>query len=175
MSAVGFDAMNTIFVGWESPTSNSEGIAIYDPMASPPGITFLNNGLASTNINKILMNPMMSAIAIFCCTDAGVYISYDYMTNNEETVGMHNGVELFPNPVTDETHIRISLPVQVEKEDIRIEIMNNNGIKVDEIVLDEKPENKIIIDWNKNYLSSGIYYLVIRTGHELISEKFVVF
>lgn len=173
MSTMGYDAMGTVFVGWESPTSSNEGIAIYTPNTVPPNLAFLNEGLPNTNINKILLNPTMSAIAIFCCTDAGVYVCYDYMVGEEENLSKSNSVSIYPNPVKDGMHIHFNT-VETVNDLSTIEIYNNRGVKVDEI----KPENTfssdLVIQWNKGNLPAGVYYLVIKTQKETWSEKFVI-
>jgi hypothetical protein len=173
MGAVGFDAVNTIFVGWESPAGGKEGIAIYDPLAPPPGLTFLNNGLASTNINKIIMNPMMSAIAIFCCTDAGVYMSNDYMVGTSEHTGEEPGITLFPNPVSDKTTITISAGSEV-KSPVILFILDNEGREVEKIEAGNSSSNKMEFNWNKGDLPAGIYYLVVRTKNKIYTEKFII-
>jgi len=101
MSAVGFDAFDNMFTGWESGV----GIALYDPLAPPPGLTFLNNGLASININSIQLNPVMSALAIFVCTDQGAYYSYDYPAAVADPSGSGSHITIYPNPATDRLFI----------------------------------------------------------------------
>lgn len=171
MSSVGFDAMGTIFVGWDSLAGGNKGIAIYDPLAPPPGLTFMNNGLASTNINKILMNPAMSAIAIFCCTDSGVYMCNDYMVGEYEIQTENKVIRIFPNPVTDEMLIQLNL---AESNINNIEVLNCCGLKVDEIKFENHPAKGTELKWNKGNLPSGVYYLVLRTENETFTEKFII-
>ena len=173
MSAVGFDAMGTIFVGWESPFSGNEGIAIYDPDAPPPGLTFLNEGLPNININKILLNPTMSAIAIFCCTDSGVYFSLDYMVGKPENYSEKNEINIYPNPARDYININYSL-AQKGSSSVKIQVLNCNGQIIDKSKADYNPsvKNKIIKDISK--LSSGIYYCIIENEEISITRKFVL-
>jgi hypothetical protein len=173
MSSVGFDAVGNIFVGWESPSGGNEGIAMYDPLAPPPGLTFINNGLASTNINKILLNPVLSSIAIFCCTDAGVYMCNDYLVGIPNNAAVNDEINIYPNPVSNQTSININMP-EIVGSNFTISILNNCGIKVDEIEIDntESPNQKI--SWNKGNLPAGIYYLVERSKNATLTEKFII-
>jgi hypothetical protein len=173
MSAVGFDAVGTIFVGWDSLAGGIEGIAIYNPLAPPPGLTFLNNGLASTSINKILLYPGLSALAIFCCTDAGVYVCYDYMIGENENPVETEKISIFPNPVSDQTTMNINLP-EIAGSDFTISVLNNSGMKVDEIKVENISSQNQKISWNKGNLPAGIYYVVVRTKNEILTEKFII-
>lgn len=174
MSAVGFDAVGNIFVGWESPAGGNEGIAIYNPMAPPPGLTFLNNGLASTSINKILLNPVLSSITIYCCTDAGVYMCNDYLVGENKNQAEIGNIIISPNPVSDQATININLP-QIAVSDFTIYILNNCGIKVDEIKVENTSSQNLEITWNKGNLPAGIYYLVMKTKNETFCEKFIIY
>lgn len=85
MNTLGFDVMDNLFVGWEeNPGGVEEGIAWYHPETS--NLQFLNEGLDNLQINKIKFNPYMSSIAIFCCTDAGVFFCNDYLSNQSQTI-----------------------------------------------------------------------------------------
>jgi hypothetical protein len=149
MSAVGFDAAGEIFVGWKEEF----GIARYDPLAPPPGLTYLNEGLSSRNINRIQINPTMSAMAIFVSTDEGAYYCYDYMVGVEEPETQNSiQVEIFPNPTDDQ--LSIVCQGQLEK----VSIFNSSG----EIVLNKLLQtNKTNIDVSG--LSPGVYFLQVKT------------
>ncbi len=172
MSAVGFDAMNTIFVGWEEPFAGYEGIAVYDPIAPPPGFTFLNEGLPDLTINKILINPAMSAIAIFCCTNAGVYMSYDYMVG-ENTAGEYKPeITLSPNPADDYINIQLDFS-QIIKNEIAIKIINLNGELIERKTLNRN-SNNFRHRLNLYNYSAGVYYCVIENEEINVAEKFVL-
>lgn len=174
MSTVGYDAMSNIFVGWESPFAGNEGIALYDPQAPPPGLTFLNEGLPNININKILLNPTMAVIAIFCCTDNGVFFSYDYMVGFENNKKQTSEIFIFPNPVTSQTIIQLTCSDN-NSNNITIIVLNNQGVKVDEIKLETNFSREFKTTWNKGDLPAGVYYLVIKTEKESFSKKFIIF
>jgi len=157
MSAVGFDCFGDAFAGWKE----NLGIARFDPSAPAPGLTYLNEGLPNLNINKIQINPTMSAPAIFVCTDAGVYFSTDYMVGLEEH--LHNEISISPNPATRFVNI---------KSDFRINSLNLFTISGKEIV-------KMIVDENQQQLDvsgfdAGIYLLEIDTQGRSFVRKLVV-
>jgi len=171
MSAIGFDAMSTAFVGWESPTSGNEGIAIYTPNSPPPNLSPLNEGLPNLNINKILLNPTMSAIAIFCCTDAGVYVCYDYMVGVEEYNSIPDQINIFPNPVGQQNKVNIEIP---DNQDIMsFQIYSNNG----RFVLEKNFNINIVENRFDIYLQGfepGMYIIRIKTDNSEFAKKLVI-
>jgi len=173
MSAVCYDAIGNVLVGWESPTSGNEGVARYTPGTNPPELFYLNEGLPNININKIVFNPYMSAIAIFVCTDAGVYMSYDYWVGVEENEVNQDQIIIYPNPVSSQATIKINFS-ELSNENFPISIFNNQGQQVDELVAEGNNSNEIIINWNKSDLPAGVYYLVIENEKEQISKKFII-
>jgi len=173
MSAVGYDAVSNIFVGWESPTAGNEGIAIYNPLAPPPGLTFLNEGLPNTNINKILLNPTMSVIAIFCCTDAGVWMSYDYMVGKNDTGVKLPGVTISPNPAVNHIFVQFDLP-QIIKSEISIRIINLNGELIKRKSVPNPNSSKFRVKLQFDNFHAGVYYCVIENEEINITKKFVL-
>ncbi|MCD4732440.1 MAG: T9SS type A sorting domain-containing protein [Bacteroidales bacterium] len=167
MSAVGFDAMGTIFVGWES----EQGIAIYDPLTPPPGLTFLNDGLPNININKILLNPAMSAIAIFCCTDAGVYMSNDYMVGGEEKMVNSDQISIYPNPVSKKR--KVNVEISDNQDVMSFQIYSNDG----RFVLEKNFNMNIVenrFDINLQGLEPGMYIIRIKTDNSEFAKKLVI-
>ena len=172
MSAVGFDAAGTVFVGWESPTAMNEGIAIYTPGVPPPNLTYLNEGLPNLNINKIKFNPAMSAIAIFCCTDAGVYVSYDYMVGEEENEYQPDQIKIFPNPVSTEKMIRIENSGDFDPE--YMEVYSNAGRFVfGKDLSNLSKEDGFVVDLHE--LQSGIYIIRIKSSNAGYAQKLVIY
>jgi len=169
MSAVGFDAMGTVFVGWESPTANNGGIAIYTPGVPPPNLSYLNEGLPNININKILLNPGMSAIAIFCCTDAGVYLSYDYMVGVEGNEILPDQVKIYPNPVSNKRKINIENSSDLTFE--YLDVYSNDGKYVFGKELSHNTKNPEI---DLSDLQSGVYFLRVKTTNSEITKKLVI-
>jgi hypothetical protein len=159
MSAIGLDAFNNIFTGWESDM----GIAMYDPLAPPPGLTFMNDGLASLNINAIQKNPTMSAPAIFICTDSGAYYSYDYLTGITPPRMPEKNISIYPNPVHDNIFIHT-------RQDCRQMQVISLTAGVVNTIMPSSYEVKLDV----SHLSRGIYILqcVFRDG--TVSRKVIV-
>lgn len=79
----------------------------------------------------------------------------------------------FPDPVSDQMTIQFNLNGSVMPS-CDISILNNCGIKVDEIKIGNQLSqgNKVI--WNKGSLPAGVYYLVLKTKNETMTEKFII-
>jgi len=170
MSAVGFDAMSIAFVGWESPTSSNEGIAIYTPNSIPPNLSPLNEGLPNLNINKILMNPTMSAIAIFCCTDAGVYSCYDYMVGVEDLNEVEANIKLFPNPASNTDQIWIETSANIKE----LNIYTFYGALISSWDWDQNSQ-QYSFDIKELNLDTGTYLIRVITDQNEFTEKLIIY
>ena len=174
MSAVGFDAMGTVFVGWAQPPAGNEGIAIYSPGSFPPNLSFLNEGLPNLNIHKILLNPSMSAVAIFCCTDAGVWMSYDYMVGEENQVHQPTQINLYPNPFYKTLRIDIS---NFKTGFTKLEIFSSGGELLFHQELHVQAGTPNSLTWNPESvginLSEGVYLLKITQENTSIVQKVI--
>jgi hypothetical protein len=169
MSDVCYDDYDgELFVSWNNPDYGYQGIAMYEPGLSNAGLTFFNEDLPNTHINRIKYKPVIDAFYAFVCTDTGVY-SYLFVGVTENSV--NHDILISPNPVTDEMLIRLNL---AESNINKIEVLNNLGIKVDEIKLNNSPLKDLEVNWNKGCLPAGIYYLVLRTKNETLTEKFII-
>lgn len=169
LSCVGFDAVNTVFVGWDHPEGVFEGIAIYDSIGS--NFFYLNDGLPNTNINKIKHNHKMSSIAIFCCTDSGVYYTNDYVAGIQEgKMDLNkNYLTNYPNPFYNSTTIEYFIQNQVNSP-VRFSIYNMNGELIEQ--KEQIPNdglNTIIFD--AALLESGIYIYRIELDNLTLSNK----
>ena len=161
-------------VGWTNSVNDYEGIALYYPDLPPPGLTFLNETLPDKNINHIDYKLLLCAGAVlYVCTDNSVYSCWDYFVGIDEQINQNPSIIIYPNPVSNQTTFKINLPEKNYK-DISLEVLNNQGFKVDEIKLEDYSSKEININWNKGDLPAGVYYLLIKTGNEHISEKFII-
>ncbi|MCK4679203.1 MAG: T9SS type A sorting domain-containing protein, partial [Bacteroidales bacterium] len=159
MSAVGFDAFRHIFVGW----AENEGIALYDPESPPPGLTFLNNGLPNININKIQLDPSMSAPAIFTCTEGGVYYSNDYLVGIDKPDENLNSVFIYPVPANNELYVQSEILVS------RITMMTLSGEAVLEEMIFEK-DFRI----NISGFTPGVYIMQAEVNGRTVNRKLIV-
>lgn len=169
MSAVGFDAMGTVFVGWAQPPAGNEGIAIYTPGTVPPNLSFLNEGLPNLNINKILMNPFMSAIAIFCCTDAGVFVCYDYMVGVHEVKVKEASIQLYPNPARKSDQIWIESQTIIKE----VKVYTLNGGCLSSLNWNQN-SHQCNLDMMELNLTSGTYLIQVKTNESEFIEKLII-
>lgn len=104
LNCVGFDYPH-VFVGWgEDAYAPYKGIAWFHP--ENHSLTFINANLPNLVINQITHNPAMSAIALFCCTENGAYVSYDYyLGTQDQNPPRSSFLSLQPNPATTLTVI----------------------------------------------------------------------
>nr|NQU94191.1 T9SS type A sorting domain-containing protein [Bacteroidota bacterium] len=157
MSSIGFDAFGETFVGWKGDI----GIARYDPNAPPPGLIFLNQGLPNLNINRIQINPTMSAPALFVSTEGGVFYSYDYMVGVGEPEEVE--ISIYPNPAHDQLWVKGEWIVR------KIEVLTLAGQKVHEYLVKEKEFGMDI-----STLDHGIYIVNVETEKGVVSKKVVI-
>ncbi|MCD4698153.1 MAG: T9SS type A sorting domain-containing protein [Bacteroidales bacterium] len=172
MSAVGYDVFGNIFVGWESPTSGNEGIAYYDPTVPPPGLTFFNNGLGNTNINRILINPIMSAPALFVCTDGGVFLSYDIIVETGQEKEKQPQFSIYPNPAYDHFYLDINL-CNGQTSGLSISIYTCTGSKLAEYKK-KLISGEIRLQIKTGHMPSGIYYCELKSGTDIITRKLII-
>ena len=168
MSDVCYDDYDgELFVSWNDIYADYEGIAMYEPGNSTAGLTFFNNGLPNTSINRIKYKPVIDAYYAFVCTDTGVY---SYLFVGIQKNFFKDNISLFPNPVKDEMIISLkSSPVILS-----MEIYNNHGQRVDKMKFENGFFSKFETTWDKGNLPAGIYYLVINNGEEKLSKKFII-
>lgn len=159
MNIVGFDVVGNLFIGFHGALPTYEGIAIYDTTSN--NFMFLNTGLPNKNINRFKVNPIMSSITIFACTDSGVYFCNNYLTsiqNNDFTV---NKVSIYPNPATENIFIELSQYADIE-------IVNIHGQIIESL---KTVSSKTRLDISD--LSKGLYYIKVKTGKEITVKKFM--
>ncbi len=179
MSSVGFDCENNLFVGWEEANVDHEGVAVWTPDISE--LTFFNDGLENTNINKITVHPMIDCNNILCCTDGGVYLLSDYFTIADPIIIPKSDLELsnYPNPFNPSTTISFTLNTE-NTENTEIVIYNLKGQKVREFTI---PHSSSLIpnqitwngtDKNNQPVSSGIYFYKLKTDNHEETKKMIL-
>jgi len=159
-----------LLLGWKNTDKDYEGIAVYEPDAPQPGLTFLNEGLPNTQINMIAyMELLCSGGIIFVCTDNGVYLCQDYFVGVDEHPAQSSSINVFPNPITNQTTLKLNLQ---ETNGIKnsISVYNNQGKIVDEIKIGTNHE----IIWDRGNLPSGVYYMVVKIEKEKLTRKIII-
>ncbi|MCK4569076.1 MAG: T9SS type A sorting domain-containing protein [Bacteroidales bacterium] len=164
INCVGTDPMENVFVGFSDEAfPPHEGIARWDSLNQ--SLYYLNEGLPNLNINQITYNPGMSAIALFCCTDTGVYINYNYVGMNEPPDLSSAPLKIWPNPAQDKLNIRHGL-----EGNLSISIYSAEGKMVDNFSSSDLSKD---LYYDCSGLHKGIYFLVIDNGNEKQSMKWI--
>lgn len=77
----------------------------------------------------------------------------------------------FPNPFSETTNIYYSIP---EDMWVEISLFDINGKKLLTLVNVKEKSGNHQIEWNRNDLASGVYYLQIRVKDGILSRKIVI-
>lgn len=155
LSTVAFDVFSEIFVGFDG-----EGIAHYNPQY---GLVFLNEGLPDLHINKIQVNPSMSAPAIFVSTDEGAFYSYDYYVAVGDLEGKNQEFSIFPNPATEV--IYFENPEKV----LKVDFLNLSGQLIKSEVTNGQSKSV-----STSSLPSGVYFLKAYCNDSEYLSKVVI-
>lgn len=101
---------------------------------------------------------------------AEVYSDQSTSTTQVESINIESKV--YPNPATDRFHVNFELDT---KEVVTIQIVDLNG-KVVKLLYEDMPKtSKNILSFNKDALTAGIYFLIIRTPTKILSnDKLVI-
>lgn len=166
LSSAGFDESENLFVGWEIPQPFEQGIARWWTDISE--LEYMNEGLPSLSINQISWHPLIDCINIIACTDSGLYLLTDYLTEIEpdHIPDVEIAASNYPNPFNPETTISFTLPYSTE---ISLDIYNAKGEKVRDIFKGFLPAGNNSLPWNGRnnadiQLPSGIYHYKISAG-----------
>ena len=163
INCVGTDFWRYIFVGFsEESLPPHKGIARWDSVNQQ--LNYMNQGLPNLNINQITINEGMSAPALFCCTDTGVYINYTYL-DIEENITPTPPIQCWPNPA----HEQLNFSHKMEGE-LKLSIYSADGRLLEEQHITNSGE---ILHYNCSIIDSGIYILVLENGRERQSVKWI--
>ncbi|MCK5766613.1 MAG: T9SS type A sorting domain-containing protein, partial [Bacteroidales bacterium] len=115
--------------------------------------------------NQITYNPGMSAMALFCCTDTGVYINYDYVGIDEAISEPSTMFIAWPNPASNEINISHDM-----EGDLTLSIYTADGKMIDHIQ-HSNPEKEL--KYNCSMMKQGIYFIQLDNGMERHSLKWI--
>jgi len=164
MYCVGLDAAQDVFVGFHETQPLNEGIARWDSLSQ--NLYYMNAGLPDLMINQITYNPAMSAMALFCCTQNGAYINYDYVGIPDKTLCGKEHLEVYPNPADEVINIRFSVEGKVPF----ISIFSSDG-KLLEEYYPSISSGKMQFDCSG--FVSGMYYIVMKGDHSQHVRKII--
>jgi N-acetylneuraminic acid mutarotase len=126
------------------------------------GILLVNDTNQSYIVSPYLPGYYWTQVTIGgCVSDTSNHIYCNLVGVNEQ----HGSrLSLYPNPVT----VVLSIEVKTEDDNIKyIEIYESNGIKIFESQTRERK-----IDINTNNYPAGIYFVKLKTGNSIFTEKF---
>ena len=171
MSCVGIDVLGNVFTGWdENPTGEDEGIAHYDTVNGI--LSFINEGLSSLIINDICVNPWMSAIALFCCTENGAHVTYGYLSSRtKQGQPGYASMKIFPNPFSTSTSIEYTLK---NPGKVVLAVFNHLGQQIETLVNHPQQKGKHQVTWNAEGQPAGIYFYRLQAGEQQATGKMVV-
>lgn len=167
MSCVGFDYTN-VFVGWgDNPYGTDQGISWFHPETGL--LTCINDNLPELVINQITHNPTMSAIALFCCTENGAYVSYDYYLQIAERPETTPSMSIQPNPAT--TRAVVAFRTGANGTNGICTVYYLTGMKVRQARIDLSVGN-VVLDCSG--FMPGIYIVELKGRDMLLIGKLIV-
>lgn len=101
-------------------------------------------------------------------TDGGETVGIETFSNSSNQMFLEQN---FPNPFRDITQITFTI---VKSDDIKLEIFDVYGKKVQTLVNEYKSKGTYTIEFKVNYLSDGIYYYHLQSNHINITKKMLV-
>ncbi|MEA3496688.1 MAG: T9SS type A sorting domain-containing protein [Bacteroidota bacterium] len=90
----------------------------------------------------------------------------------EKNLETKNKNTVFPNPVAEIMNIEFTLE---QKKNIDISIVDINGKLVKLLYKDQVSKGKTHLSFNKKELESGIYFVVVSSGNEIILKEKILF
>lgn len=83
---------------------------------------------------------------------------------------MSNSFDLYPNPANNTVNISFELK---KDEDVTMEIYNMQGARVATPIIGNKTKGKHKVTLNTGNMSSGMYFVKLNYGEEMITKKFI--
>lgn len=166
ISDVSYDQNGFLLISWHSPASEYEGIAMYEPGAGSSGLTFINDGLPTTNILRVKQREGIDVQLAYVCTDAGVFTTWFVGMDEGE---MENKLQVYPNPVLNEKKVLINFkqPSFVKS----VQLLNLSGEVIKNKTYNKKMES---IEFNLELLPPGVYLIKVITSDGIRTNKIIV-
>lgn len=140
-----------------------------------------NNGIS--NFDFAMSSISILGDYIYVGTNSGRYgergdgifkarISYLITNINDDLKVKQNAIDIAPNPINEKSEIIINLE---KHSSITTSLINNSGIEVSKMIHNKEFEpGEYKFDFDTSNLSSGIYYLTLKTGQSIISTKIII-
>jgi len=162
-----------LFVGWEQPVGEYSGVGIWNK--SDQKLTFLNDGLPNTSINRFSENTLVDCINIVACTDGGAYMTCGFPTTLGEKTQRPEFFSLdqnYPNPFNPRTAISYKVRAQnLVPILLDLTVYNNIGQKVATLVSGAHPPGDYTVEWDASEYPSGLYYYRLSTDKGFSDTK----
>ena len=161
-----------LFVGWEAPHGEYEGVAVWDWVTQK--LFFMNKGLPSAGINRFSENRIIDCINIVACTDSGAYITCDIpisIAGGAQVPGDFILRQNYPNPFNPMTAISYSL---FEISNVELNIYNLLGQKVATLVSARQPAGNYTVEWDASGMTSGLYLYKLTVGQNVSQTRKMV-
>ena len=162
LNCVGTDPFGNVFVGFGDTQPFQEGIARWDSLDQQ--LYYMNTGLSDLHINQITTNPDMSAPALFCCTNSGVFLNNNYV-NIEEEIIVPSSLKLWPNPVTNTLNI-----IHNMDGELMIRITSAGGTMIDGFKHNGASQ---LIQYDCSAMEAGIYIIQVENALESRSNIWI--
>ena len=107
----------------------------------------------------------MSAMALFCCTQNGAYINYDYVGIDEQADQFSASLEAWPNPAGKQLNIRFGTDGHT-----KVRIHTLSGQLIDNFTANTSSGE---LTYDCSGLQQGVYILSIGSGHGWQSLKWI--
>lgn len=153
-------------IGWVGPRNN--------PMyqTNDGGLSWERKNNLPNNINRIirLESGFLNASGSrFYTYRDSLLSSTDLNVSNEEV----HSFSLFPNPVIDHFNLNVNLGTSTT---IRLDIFDQNGRLVNHIFHGRSPKgpHKFVVNLEDIEITSGVYFLSLRTNEGFSIKKFIV-
>jgi hypothetical protein len=110
----------------------------------------------------------MSAPALFCCTDSGAFVSYDYYLgmDDEYTAGEQVYLDIYPNPADNYVYISYRLTDQLRDAFLFIITYDGKIVQQKDIIQSEGR-----IKFNTTELAPGLYLVEMKSHSKSVIRK----
>ena len=161
-----------LFVGWEQPDGKNQGVAIWNEPKKQ--LTFLNEGLPKSPVNRFSENTLIDCYNVVVCTDSGAYITCGFPVNIHEfdpvpekfTLGQN-----YPNPFNPGTTISYQLHLTAK---IDLSIYNILGQKIVTLVSGIHRPGEYKMEWDASNFPGGVYFYKLSTEKGFSKSKKMV-
>ena len=158
------DKINWVLLSGEFTATGGEWFLTIGNFKNDSEITLLYVGGDTIAFDKrsayyYIDDVCVSTDSSLCITGTGI----------KQRVSVENSIQIYPNPITDNSVLVI--PSALRNEDVRIRIYDLFGREVKQMDI---PKGVKSVSFNKEGLSSGIYFMSIQQDNKVYSQKLII-